>query len=79
MTSAQRNENRLTDIDRAAITKRLREVIAGYGRDYRANMVDALAHNRIAWHAIGCDASDLRDSELDEIADIVLTELGFLP
>lgn len=75
MSSATRDENRLTDHDRNAITARLDEVIAGYG-PYIAGWSDVPTMERIAAHAVGCCHDDLRDSEMSEIRAIVLTSLG---
>lgn len=72
MNSAQRNENRLTDEDRATIAARITEVIHGWPRDYRPTVgADALALERTAAHSIGCGPHDLRGSELDYISAAV--------
>ena len=57
-------ENRLTDSDRDTITARLAEVVEGYGGPYRPTWADAPTLERIAVHAIGCSADDLRDRAL---------------
>ena len=71
-------ENRLTDSDRSTITARLAEVIQGYSVLSQVSPTgsDAPTLERVAAHAIGCSADDLRDSEMSEIRAIVLTSLG---
>ena len=71
-------ENRLTDSDRSTITARLAEVIQGYSVLSQVSpwRSDAPTLERVAAHAIGCSADDLRDSEMSEIRAIVLTSLG---
>ncbi len=68
-TSAARNENRLTDDDRARIDATLTVYIRplihnGYKPAIGS---DSLAMQRLAAHSIGCSLDDLRDSEVDEI------------
>lgn len=74
-TSAQRDENRLTDEDRERIRSRIAETLAGWRSAattaWNPEAVDTLALERIGWHAIGCDSRDLRDSELHEISAMV--------
>jgi hypothetical protein len=65
--SQEHTANRLTAADRAAMNTRLEEVIRGYGRSYMPRPDDVTALERIAMHAIGCTAADLRDAELTEI------------
>lgn len=68
-TSAQRDENRLTDEDRARIRTRLAELREEWrtnGHRYRP-AYDATIVERVGAHAIGCATYDLRDSELAEI------------
>ena len=61
-TSATRNENRLTDSDRTRIIEAIESAIH---HNYGTWTWDGLPTlERIAWHAIGCDARDLRGSEL---------------
>lgn len=65
--------NRLTDSDRNAITARVTEVLkmwrhnAPFGRMPSICSSDIVALERTAYHSIGCNVHDLRDSELEEI------------
>lgn len=68
LTSAQRDENRLTDDDRRRIDERLAELAAeakAEGHAIREHERDRFT--RVAAFAIGCHPSDLRASELAEI------------
>lgn len=56
-------ESRLTDEDRSRIAARAKErALEGF---------DLLTCTRVALHAIGCTALDLRDAELAEVEVIV--------
>jgi len=68
LTSAQRDENRLTDADR----ERIRDAVTPFavatpnmGTGERYTTAERIAHR-----AIGCDERDLRESELLEIRQI---------
>lgn len=80
LTSAQRDENRLTDDDRERIRARLAQTIAAAEvaavQHYRPTWGDVEAFVRIARHAIGCTAQDLRASELAEIHRTVTDHLN---
>lgn len=71
MTSAARNENRLTPDDRtrmaAAVTGAVEAWRANSGPTWTPDATTRLALQRIAAHAIGCTVDDLRGSERDEI------------
>ena len=73
-------DNRLTDSDRSTITARLAETAAKYRHPSSLpntpRWSDVPTMERVAAHAIGCSADDLRDSEMSEIRAIVLTSLG---
>lgn len=68
LTSAQRDENRFTDDDRARIDARLADLAAeleAEGHAVREHERDRFT--RVAAFAIGCHPVDLRASELAEI------------
>lgn len=79
MTATSRHqENRLTDEDRAAMRSRVTETARVWGRaawpkPWVPGQTDIDALVRLAGHAIGCSAYDLRDVELAEIREMVLT------
>jgi hypothetical protein len=63
---------RLSADDMARMKTRVREVVEGWRRQGGwAFQLDHLALCRVAHHAIGCSAADLRDSELDWCASMV--------
>lgn len=66
--------DRLTDEDRDKIRARIGETIAELRRP--ATWADVPALERIAAHAIGCNAYDLRTVELEWIADTVREEVA---
>lgn len=71
-TSAQRNENRLSVEDREAMNRRISDTMRQWPRGFIPKPgSDLLVLKRVAANAIGCSFYDLRDSELDEIDDIV--------
>ncbi len=71
-TAAARNENRLTDADRARIDARLTGYVTPLIGNYTLRIgSDDLAMIRLAAHSIGCSIDDLRDSEIDEITATV--------
>jgi hypothetical protein len=74
-TSAQRNENRMIDEDRAVVRVRMREVVRTWQDGPRNRSIERDVLVRVAAGAIGCGLVDLRDSEIDELfatADEVL-------
>lgn len=75
MTSAQRNENRLTDDDRDTIQARITETLKTWRlttpHPLEPSAIEATTLYRIACHAIGCSDADLRTSEVDEIEAMV--------
>lgn len=77
-TSAQRDEDRLTDTDRATIRERLTETWHSWN-EHRATpsevrVAEMLTLERLAAHSIGCTTDDLRGSERMWIRD----EIGHL-
>jgi len=79
MTSATRNENRLSDTDRETIRSAQATQVSnwrGWGSNWKASYGDVPTLERIGYHAIGCDERDLRESELDEIRTATLAVLG---
>ena len=77
-TSAQRDENRLTDADHGMIVTRVRQTLAMWRdaspnpRGWRPRLgseTDAL--ERVGVAAIGCTVADLRNSELVAVRLIV--------
>jgi hypothetical protein len=81
LTSAQRDENRLTDDDRERMRVRVAEAVelhkaAATRRDWSPYWGDVPTYERLAYHALGCSAHDLRDSELREIEHLVTDQLG---
>lgn len=74
-------ENRLSDNDRAAMAARVTETVRAWPRPKHApqgwapspgpTAIDALV--RIAASAIGCSGHDLREVELTEIREMVVT------
>jgi hypothetical protein len=80
LTSAQRDENRLTGADKIRIYDHVAHALALHKasatrRDWVPWWSDVDAYKRIAHHAIGCSERDLRQSELDEIERIVTDTL----
>jgi len=71
-TSAQRNENRLSAEDREAMNRRINDTMHQWPHGFIPKPgSDFLVLKRVAANAIGCGFYDLRDSELDEIDDMV--------
>ena len=66
--------NRLTAQDNA----RIDDAVAAYAADSTQVIQSErfTTAERIAHHAIGCTARDLRDTELDAIAELVQRHLG---
>ena len=64
--------NRFESADRIAIVGRIQATIATWGPTYVGQWSDVQSLERVAAHAIGCTAYDLRDSELEEITSHVL-------
>lgn len=74
VTSAARNENRLSDDDRAAIITRVRSTLRHWHEHQQRPSFTAdasLALQRSGAHAIGCSLDDLRDSERQEICELI--------
>lgn len=62
---------RLTEADETAITTRMTETAAQWRRESASGRLQASwapTLERIGYHAIGCTADDLRDSELEWIS-----------
>lgn len=77
MTSAQRDDNRFTDADRATIIARLAEVTAAWPRTHNATVgADGETLTRVGAHAIGCGLHDLRQSEEDEVRTFAAAAIG---
>lgn len=70
-TTEKRNGSRLTPEDHSRITIAARTYLTQCARPIRPEQIDTA--RRLATHAIGCTADDLREAERDYIAAHVLT------
>lgn len=72
--------NRLTENDRDTIRGRMAETrrmwVTSATGTYNPSWDHVDSLERIGWHAIGCSAVDLRDSELAEIHELAVTAAG---
>jgi len=67
----KRNGSRLTPEDHSRITTAARQYLTQCARPIRPEQIDTA--RRLAAHAIGCSAHDLREVERDAITSHVLT------
>ena len=74
--TATHTDNRLTDRDRFAMGERVREVTAGYGREWQAKWSDVPTLERVALGAIGCGPFDMREDEIEEVRAMVADITG---
>lgn len=71
-TSADRDENRLTEADVISATDAVREALAGR----LPTLAERETLMRLAAHSFGCGLHDLRSSEVEQIAAIVEAAMG---